>query len=81
MIARVTAAAALLLTGACVATEPTVPLAPAPTVTARAETQPVGTVNEDAAGKGWFVKLKLSNKAELDALMDQVAYDAYLKTL
>jgi hypothetical protein len=27
------------------------------------------------------VKLKLSNKAELDGLMDQAAYDAYVKGL
>lgn len=38
-------------------------------------------VNRAAQAEGWFVKLKLSNKAELDALMDQAAYDAYLKTL
>jgi glycine cleavage system H protein len=38
-------------------------------------------VNRAAQTDGWFVKLKLSNKAELDALMDQAAYDAYLKTL
>jgi glycine cleavage system H protein len=35
------------------------------------------TVNEDAEGKGWFFKIKLSNKAELDALMDKSAYDAF----
>ena len=34
-------------------------------------------VNEDAEGKGWFFKIKLSNKAELDALMDKAAYDAF----
>jgi glycine cleavage system H protein len=38
-------------------------------------------VNRAAQGDGWFVKLKLANKAELDALMDQAAYDAFLKTL
>ncbi len=38
-------------------------------------------VNRAAQADGWFVKLKLSNTAELDALMDQAAYDAYLKTL
>jgi glycine cleavage system H protein len=38
-------------------------------------------VNRAAQTDGWFVKLKLSNTAELDALMDQAAYDAYLKTL
>jgi glycine cleavage system H protein len=39
------------------------------------------TVNEDAAGKGWFVKIKLSHPPELDTLMDEAAYEAYLKTL
>lgn len=38
-----------------------------------------GIVNEDAQGKAWFFKLKLSNKAELDGLMDQAAYDAFVK--
>lgn len=36
-------------------------------------------VNEDAQGKGWFFKLRLTNKAELDGLMDQAAYDAFVK--
>jgi glycine cleavage system H protein len=35
------------------------------------------TVNADALGKGWFAKLKLANKSELDALMDEAAYKAY----
>jgi glycine cleavage system H protein len=39
------------------------------------------TVNEDSAGKGWFLKLKLSNKAELDGLMSESEYQAYLKTI
>ena len=38
-------------------------------------------VNEDPAGKGWFLKLKLSDPAELAALMDEEAYQAYVKTL
>ena len=38
-------------------------------------------VNSDPLGQGWFVKMKLSNKAELDGLMDQAAYDAYVKGL
>ena len=38
-------------------------------------------VNSDPMGEGWFVKLKLSNKAELDGLMDQAAYDAFVKGL
>ena len=40
-----------------------------------------GTVNDDAAGTGWFLKVKLSDVSELDALMDEAAYQAYLKTL
>ncbi|HWA44568.1 MAG TPA: glycine cleavage system protein GcvH [Hypericibacter adhaerens] len=38
-------------------------------------------VNSDPLGAGWFVKMKLANKAELDGLMDQAAYDAYVKGL
>lgn len=38
-------------------------------------------VNEDPEGEGWFVKLKLSNKAELDSLMNEAAYQAFLKDL
>lgn len=38
-------------------------------------------VNSDPFGQGWFVKLKLADKAELDKLMDQAAYDAYVKGL
>ena len=34
-------------------------------------------VNEDAEGKGWFFKIKLANKKELDALMDKAAYDKF----
>lgn len=36
-----------------------------------------GTVNEDALGKGWFAKVKMSNKAELDGLMDETAYKIF----
>ena len=31
-------------------------------------------VNEDPAGGAWFVKIKPSNPAEIDALMDEGAY-------
>jgi glycine cleavage system H protein len=40
-----------------------------------------GLVNEDAEGAAWFFKLTLADASELDGLMDQAAYDAYLKTL
>jgi glycine cleavage system H protein len=36
-------------------------------------------VNEDAEGKAWFFKVRLTNTAELDALMDRAAYDAFVK--
>ncbi|MGB7205863.1 MAG: glycine cleavage system protein GcvH [Anderseniella sp.] len=37
-----------------------------------------GKVNEAPEGDGWFVKLKLSNTSELDALMDEDAYLAFV---
>ena len=37
--------------------------------------------NSDPLKAGWFFKVKLSNSAQLDALMDSTAYDALLKTL
>lgn len=37
--------------------------------------------NTDPLKAGWFFKVKLSNPAQLDALMDATAYDALLKTL
>jgi glycine cleavage system H protein len=39
------------------------------------------TVNEDAEGKGWFLKLKLSDPAELNRLMTAQQYKDYLATL
>lgn len=38
-------------------------------------------INEDAAGKGWIFKVKLSNPAEVDALMDEAAYQDFLKSI
>jgi glycine cleavage system H protein len=38
-------------------------------------------VNEDSAGKGWFVKLRVADQGELASLMDEAAYAEYLKTL
>ncbi|WP_457424169.1 glycine cleavage system protein GcvH [Roseateles sp. P5_E7] len=37
--------------------------------------------NSDPLKAGWFFKVKLSNPAQLDVLMDSTAYDALLKTL
>jgi glycine cleavage system H protein len=39
------------------------------------------TVNEDAQGRGWFMKIKLANKAELDGLMSEDDYKAFVATL
>jgi glycine cleavage system H protein len=40
-----------------------------------------GDVNAEPMGKGWFFKLKLSDKSELAGLMDEAAYDAFVKSL
>ncbi len=40
-----------------------------------------GNVNADAMGLGWFFKVRLSNKAELDSLMDEKAYNDFVKSL
>ena len=33
--------------------------------------------NSDPLGAGWFFKIKLANRAQLDALMDEAAYQAF----
>jgi glycine cleavage system H protein len=35
-------------------------------------------VNSDPLGAGWFFKLKVSNWADIDELMDEAAYQAHL---
>jgi glycine cleavage system H protein len=40
-----------------------------------------GAVNEEAEGKGWFFRLKLSDAGQLDALMTDEQYKDYLATL
>ena len=37
--------------------------------------------NSDPMGQGWFFKVKVSDMAEFDQLMDPPGYDALLKTL
>ncbi|MDQ1152868.1 glycine cleavage system protein GcvH [Brevundimonas sp. SORGH_AS_0993] len=39
------------------------------------------TVNSGAETDGWFARIKVSDAAQLDDLMDQAAYDAFLATL
>jgi len=36
-------------------------------------------VNEDAEGKAWFFRIKVSNEGELAKLMDRAAYEAFVK--
>jgi len=38
-----------------------------------------GLVNSDPTGEGWLFKLKLGNPAELDALLDEQAYENLTK--
>ena len=38
-------------------------------------------VNQDAMGKGWFFKLKISSPTELDSLMNEAGYAAFLEDL
>lgn len=33
-----------------------------------------GKINQDPMGDGWFIKIKLSDPSQLDALMDDAAY-------
>jgi glycine cleavage system H protein len=46
-----------------------------------AVTSETSLINDDAEGRGWLFKLKLSNPKEADALMDADAYADFLKTL
>lgn len=39
------------------------------------------TVNEAPEAGGWMIRLKLKDPAELDGLMDEAAYKAFLATL
>ena len=39
------------------------------------------TVNQDPQGKGWFFKMEVANTGDVEALMDQAAYDKYLAEL
>ena len=34
-----------------------------------------GLINEDPYGDGWIIKVKMSDKSQLDALMDAAAYN------
>jgi len=40
-----------------------------------------GAINEEAEGKGWFFRLKLSSPDELNELMSAEQYKAFLASL
>ncbi len=40
-----------------------------------------GMVNESAAGEGWFYRIRLSDPSELEDLMDEDAYKAFIEGL
>lgn len=39
------------------------------------------TVNEDPEGAGWFCQIEMSDPAELEVLMDEAAYKAFVEGL
>ena len=39
------------------------------------------TVNADPMGRGWFMKLKLADKSQLDGLMDEPGYRKFVEGL
>ena len=44
------------------------------------ENQP-SLINEDAVGKGWLFRVKLADPSELETLMDEAAYQEFLKSI
>jgi glycine cleavage system H protein len=40
-----------------------------------------GAVNEDAAGRGWFVKIRLTDPGELEGLMTEEQYREFVKSI
>ncbi|MDC0197642.1 glycine cleavage system protein GcvH [Candidatus Thioglobus sp.] len=47
-------------------------------VNSRLEDEPE-IVTEDSMGEGWFIKVKLSDPAELDELMDEETYNTFIE--
>jgi glycine cleavage system H protein len=39
------------------------------------------TVNEDAEGRGWFLKLKVADVSAVETLMNEEQYKAFLETI
>lgn len=40
-----------------------------------------GTINEDPAGRGWFMKIRLKDQSELEGLMTEEQYQDFVKSI
>src|SRR5919107_5154176 len=40
-----------------------------------------GTVNEDPSGRGWFLKIRVTDQAELEGLMSEQEYQDFVKSM
>jgi glycine cleavage system H protein len=40
-----------------------------------------GAVNEDPAGRGWFMKIRVADKGEIESLMTEEQYQDFVKSL
>ena len=43
-------------------------------------TEDPGLINREPTGEGWFFRIEPSNPAEVEALMDEAAYHAFLES-
>ena len=57
------------------------PLSGEVTAVNEALTDDPATVNADATGAGWIFRLRVKDSSELDKLMDEAAYNAYVEGL
>lgn len=51
------------------------------TETNAALTDSPGSVNEAPEGDGWFMKVKVADRGEIDGLMDEAAYKTFVDSL
>ena len=58
-----------------------IPVSGTVTVVNEALVDEPGQVNADPLGDGWFFRIRLRDASELDGLMDEAAYQAYVETL
>ena len=58
-----------------------IPVSGTVTVVNEALVDEPGQVNADPLGDGWFFRIWVRDASELDGLMDEAAYQAYVETL